>query len=301
MTTLTLPNRSIGRVQLIPSESGRLSANSLFVAESGLLIDTGADRAELTALLPRIKQVLYTHYHADHRWHGELFAAAETTVHALDASPLESIEGMVNGVVDRLAEGPEAEKVRAGYRRWFAGFVVPLRVDHRLNGEAAVDFGGVSVTPLHMPGHTPGMLCPYFPEERLLFLTDFDLTRFGPWYGNTGSDLDQFEASLARIAAFDADWFMTSHLPGALRREEMLALLEPFGLQIRQRDERLVDLLAQPHTADELAALGICYKRAHLRKEPHLVWFERLQIEHHLRRLARHGVVRNAEGHWERV
>jgi glyoxylase-like metal-dependent hydrolase (beta-lactamase superfamily II) len=299
--TLDAPRRVIGRVQLVPSDTRRLSANSLYVAAAGLLIDTGADEAELTPLVLHVKQVLYTHYHSDHRWNGELFAAAETTIHTRDAAAMESLEGMVDCVVDPASQEPGDIAAREGYRQWFGSFVKPLRVDRRLESEAPVDFGGVTVAPLHMPGHTPGMLCPYFPEERLLFLTDFDLTRFGPWYGNTGSDLDQFEASLQRIAAFDADWFMTSHLPGALDRAEMLALLTPFHEQIRSRDERLVEAVGTPQTLDDLAQLGVCYRKAHLRKEPHLAFFERLQIEHHLRRLARRGAVRTDGNVWERV
>lgn len=293
MITPSAPTR-VGRIEIIPGGTGKqLAANSLFVAEAGLLIDTGADQARLRELAPQVRRVLYTHYHGDHRWNAGLFAGAETWAHALDAPPLRSLEKMIDTVVLE----PDA---RAGFRAWFAAHVTEVRVDRTVSDEAPVDLG-VSVAPLHLPGHTPGLLCPYFPEERLLFLTDYDLTRFGPWYGNTGSDLDAFEASLARIAGFEADWFMTSHLPGALRREEMLALLEPYRRQIPERDEQIVALLAEPRTLAELSEAGICYRRAHLRREPQLVWFERLQLEHHLARLARRGVVHADGERWRRA
>lgn len=289
------PRTRVGRIEIVAGNTGKkLSANSLYVADAGLLVDTGADEARLRALVPSVKRVLYTHYHGDHRWHAALFSGAETWAHVLDAPPLRSLDAMVDAVVS----DPDA---RGGFRAWFASHATEIRVDHTVGDESPIDLG-IELLPLHMPGHTPGLLCPYFPEERLLFLTDYDLTRFGPWYGNIGSDLDAFEASLARIAAFDADWFMTSHLPGALRRDEMLALLEPYRRQITARDEQLVELLAAPRTLAELSEVGICYRRAHLRREPQLVWFERLQIEHHLRRLARRGAVRAEDaGRWRRA
>lgn len=294
MITESPPTR-IGRVEIIPGPTGKkLSANSLFVADAGLLIDTGADEARLRELAPRVRRVLYTHYHGDHRWHAPLFAAAETWAHELDAPALRSFDKMI----DAIAASDPA--VREGFRMWFAAHVTEVRVDMTVSDERAIDLG-IALAPLHLPGHTPGLLCPYFPDERLLFLTDYDLTRFGPWYGNIGSDLDAFEAALARIAGFDADWFMTSHLPGALRREEMLALLEPYRRQIPARDEQIYDLLAEPRTLAALAEVGICYRRAHLRRDPHLVWFEQLQLEHHLRRLARRGLVQLDGERWRRV
>jgi glyoxylase-like metal-dependent hydrolase (beta-lactamase superfamily II) len=285
----------IGAVTLVPAQTGaRLSANSLFLEGPGLLVDTGADEAALRALAPRVRRVLYTHYHGDHRWHAGLFGHAETFAHALDAPPLERFEALVGTVV-----APGAP-VRAAFEAWFQGHVAPVRVDVRLTSEAALGIDGARIVPLHMPGHTPGMLCPYFPDERLLFLTDYDLTRFGPWYGNTGSSLDAFEQSLDRIAGFEADWFMTSHLPGALTRDEMRALLGEYRAIIARRDERLLELLAAPKTLAELAQVGICYKLAHLARDAHLTWFEMLQIGHHLERLARRGLVVQHGDHFVR-
>lgn len=281
---------SIGAVTLIPARPGdKLAANSLFVAGADLLVDTGADEAALRALQPRVRRVLYTHYHGDHRWHAGLFRGIETMTHALDAAPLEGFDAMLDAVV------PAGSPVRAAFESWFKNHVEPVRVDVRITSEAELVLDGVRIVPVHMPGHTPGMLCPYFPGERLLFLTDYDLTKFGPWYGNTGSSLDAFEQSLERIAAFDADWFMTSHLPAALTRDEMLALLGEYRAVIGRRDAQIVELLAEPKAAADLAQAGICYKRAHLRRDAHLLWFELLQINHHLERLARRGLIR-AEG-----
>lgn len=295
MTQLTAPRRTVGNVTLVPLAPGpMLSANSLFVEKAGLLIDTGAQVDTLRALQPKVRTVVYTHYHADHRWHGLHFSFAETWVHPLDRAPLESVEAMLAVI----APGAGQHDM---YWSWLKDSVPPLRADRLFESEAPMDFGGVAMAPLHMPGHTPGLLCPYFPQERLLFLTDYDLTKFGPWYGNTGSDLDALEASLRRIADFEADWFMTSHLPGALDRAEMLALLKPFHAQITQRDERLVDLVSNgPKTLEELSSIGICYKPSNL-AIPQIVLFERMQVEKHLLRLAARGEVSMHDGLFERA
>ena len=39
----------------------------------------------------------------------------------------------------------------------------------------------------------------------MFFLSDIDLTGFGPYYGDVWSDLEDFEASLRRVREEDAD------------------------------------------------------------------------------------------------
>ncbi len=297
MSTLASPTQ-IGGVELLPGATRpRIAANSLFVESAGLLIDTGADEATLRRLLAdgTVRSVLYTHYHSDHRWWGSLFAALPTWAHRLDAPALENEAEMVATV-----GGPE--RLAAGFGAWFeANGVVGLRVDHYIEDETPLVFDDCTLVPLHMPGHTPGMLCPLFPRERLLFLTDFDLTPFGPWYGNVGSDLDAFEASLARVETLDFDWVMTSHLPTALRREEALKLLREFRSHFARREQALVDALAEPMPLRELSSIGICYESRHINNNPALHWFERVQVEHHLRRLEKRGFVEKVEdGRWRR-
>ena len=62
--------------------------------------------------------------------------------------------------------------------------------------------GEITLEVLPAAGHTPGHSCFYFPRQELLFLADVDLTPFGPWYGDKSSSLEDFEATLGRLARF---------------------------------------------------------------------------------------------------
>ena len=41
--------------------------------------------------------------------------------------------------------------------------------------------------------------------DGVFFLSDIDLTGFGPYYGDVWSDLEDFEASLAKVRDEEAD------------------------------------------------------------------------------------------------
>ncbi len=58
---------------------------------------------------------------------------------------------------------------------------------------------------LHTPGHTPGSVCLYWPEEKVLFSGD---TLFCMGYGRTdlpGGDMTQLITSLQQLFALPAD------------------------------------------------------------------------------------------------
>ena len=58
---------------------------------------------------------------------------------------------------------------------------------------------------LHSPGHTPGSVCLYFPEDKVLFSGD---TLFRMGYGRTdlpGGNIDQLFTSLQRLFALPPD------------------------------------------------------------------------------------------------
>ena len=47
-----------------------------------------------------------------------------------------------------------------------------------IRSEKEIDLGQVKVQAIATPGHTPGHLSFFFPEEEVLFLGDYDLTAF---------------------------------------------------------------------------------------------------------------------------
>ena len=47
-----------------------------------------------------------------------------------------------------------------------------VQVDQYLSGEPTIELAGFSIRILHTPGHTPGGVCYYFPDEKVLFSGD---------------------------------------------------------------------------------------------------------------------------------
>jgi glyoxylase-like metal-dependent hydrolase (beta-lactamase superfamily II) len=62
-----------------------------------------------------------------------------------------------------------------------------------------LDLGSLKVKLVATPGHTPGHLSFFFPDEESLFLGDYDLTTFGPWYGDVYSGIEQTITSLRKL------------------------------------------------------------------------------------------------------
>ena len=77
--------------------------------------------------------------------------------------------------------------------------------------------GGVEARAVHLPGHTRGHSG--FVVGEVFFLSDIDLTGFGPYYGDAWSDLEQFEASLAIAREIEAEWYVTFHHKGIIEAD----------------------------------------------------------------------------------
>ena len=95
----------------------------------------------------------------------------------------------------------------------------------------------------------------------MFFLSDIDLTGFGPYYGDVWSDLDDFEASLAKVRDEDARWYVTFHHKGVIEgREEFRRLIDTFSEVIPRRHRAMLDYLAEPRSIDDMTAHRFVYR-----------------------------------------
>jgi hypothetical protein len=128
----------------------------------------------------------------------------------------------------------------------------------------------------------------------VFFLSDIDLTGFGPYYGDAWSDLEDFESSLATVRDEDADWYVTFHHKGVIEgRAEFLRLLDAFAEVIPRRHAAMLDFLAEPRTVDEMVAHRFVYR-------PHVTlgfveMVERRTAELHLQRMLARGEAAEVE------
>lgn len=219
--------------------------------------------------LERIVQVLVSHGHVDHYGNAQLLSeisGAPVRVHPADQDKVVgesgweareptyraflARQGVPEGVLPRLAAmGRHSGK--------FSRRVDPARV---LDLEAGQRFrsGALELEVLHLPGHTPGLVCLWEARQRLLFADDHLLARTSPnpfleltHAGTTHRALVRYMESIERVRALDVDWVLPGHGPPFQGHRETLDSLAGF---YRKRQERLLEALRdRPRTAMELS------------------------------------------------
>lgn len=156
------------------------------------------------------------------------------------------------------------------------------------------DLGGRTVTVIHLPGHTAGHSGFLIEPDGFLFVADIDLTSFGPYYGDLGSSLTDFEASLRHCREIDARWYGTAHQKGVIEGDtEFSARIDAFAGVMARRDAAVLSFLSEPRTLDEVAHRRLVY-RPHV-EGPHVLPVERRTAMQHLNRLVGAGRVTEVE------
>ena len=163
------------------------------------------------------------------------------------------------------------------------------------------DLGGVTVEAIHAPGHTRGHCLFRIEPVGLVYLADVDLSSFGPYYGDAWSDLEDFERTLVMARDIDARYYATFHHVGVLEgRAAYLERLDRFAGVIGDRERRLLEYLAEPHTLPEIVKHRFVY-----RPQDQVLFadgVEQRSMSLHIAGLVRDGRVRELEpGLYQRV
>ncbi len=278
-----------GSVVFVPGEnSGQYPyCHSLYIdGEVKVLIDPASDRDRLLHIRESsgVDVVLLSHWHEDHLMHMDLFEDKELWISQPDAEPLQNLENFLD------AYGIIAEEREYWTKTMLEVFHFQPRFPGRLieNGQV-IDLGGIHMEVIHTPGHTPGHVSLYFHEPEVLFLGDYDLTAFGPWYGDVGSDIDSTIASVNRLRAMQARTRIASHGKGVFD-EEPGELWDRYLAVIDEREQRLLEQLKQPLTMSEIVEARIVYRK---KREPKEFFDlgERGLMGKHLQRLITSGLV----------
>jgi glyoxylase-like metal-dependent hydrolase (beta-lactamase superfamily II) len=237
---------------------------------------------------PAADAVLVSHAHEDHVA-GLASYEVPVHVHAGDLQALRSREVMLSGY------GLAPDAAEAFGRELRDHFHVRGRPDAVGFADGTVfDLGGRRVTVVHLPGHTAGHSGFLIEPDGFLFLADIDLTSFGPYYGDLGSDLGDFEASMRRCREIDARWYGTFHQKGVIEGPaEFRRRLDAFAAVVATRDAALLTFLGEPRTLDEIAEHRLVY-RPHV-EAPYVSAVERRTAQQHLARLLREGLVVEVE------
>lgn len=286
----------VGRIEFIPGGNrGRYPfCNSLYIEdEVRVIVDPASDPERLRALAEegRVEVVINTHYHEDHFTYNFLFPEARSWVPEADAPALESLDVLADSV--GFSGSPDEERWKEYYREFFN--FRPRKADRMIRGGERYDFGETRMEVVHTPGHTPGHCSLWFPHEGLLFLGDYDLTPFGPYYGDRVSSLEDTIRSIRCLRRFPAREYWTSHEEGRVRSGAEEKFERYLGV-IQDREERIVDHLSRPRDLEEIIDRWIIYGKA---REPvdFFRFAERGMVEKHLARLLRQGrIERKTQG-----
>jgi glyoxylase-like metal-dependent hydrolase (beta-lactamase superfamily II) len=188
------------------------AANLWLVAgrDRALLIDAGVGVAPLRPLIESLTDrpviCLLTHSHYDHMGGGHEFSdrrahPAEAAILADPTPDATMWNGWLTDEAFRKPPYPGFSMARYGLK--------PAAPSRLVGDGERLDLGDRSLTLLHVPGHSPGLLAVHEPASGTLFTSDalYDGRMF---FGLRGSDRQAAARSIARLAALP----VTSVHPG---------------------------------------------------------------------------------------
>lgn len=274
-------------------------SNSVLIDdEVKVLIDTGMgpSLAAKIAKEKRIDLVVNSHGHEDHIACNHLFEDAKICSHKFDAPVIRSVEKLKELY---CSNGTELEKIIDQFLREFFE-LKDSRIDFEFEDGYVFNLGSVKLEVIHTPGHSSGHCCFSIPRERLVFLADIDLSSFGPWYGCSDSDIDQFIKSISRVRELKFEVAISSH-KGIIRgRGTIDKKLNEYLKKIFEREEKLRDFLSKEQTIDEIVNEVIIHGKF---PEPKAMYkfSEKVMIEKHLERLIGKNLVARTEKGFKRI
>ncbi len=254
-----------------------------------VLIDPSLSVSDQGGAGVTVDRILVSHAHEDHMVGLGDYSSAKVHLHHDDLLGVHSLDGLmkVYGMPPEIEGGWRNEVVER--------FAYTARPDATgfADGDT-FELGGVTVTCVHLAGHTRGHTGFMIEPGGIFFVGDIDLTGFGPYYGDHWSSLVDFEQALVRVREFDARQYVTFHQKGVIEgRDTFVEMLDVFAAVITKRDVEMVRFLAEPRSIDEMVAHRFVYRRGvELLFADHV---ERTTVGMHLDRLIERGEVRQFE------
>ncbi|KJS31242.1 MAG: beta-lactamase [Desulfatitalea sp. BRH_c12] len=291
-----MEEKHFGPVWFIPGErSGRYPfCHSVYIEGPGILIDPGSDRKRLEQLRtnPGVRAIWLSHWHEDHIADMDLFEDLPFYVGEPDARPLSSSEAFLDAYGINIQEHREhwlltLTKDFNFKPRWPAGY---FKDGERLH------LDGVTVDVIGTPGHTPGHLSFYFREAGVLFMGDYDLSGFGPWYGDVEASIEQTIISVGKLKGHSARVWITGHETG-LFEQDPAEKWDQYLDVISHREDKLLAFLKHPRTIEEIVSAWLVYGKP---REPKAFFEfgERALMKKHLEKLLGKAQIEMAENRY---
>jgi len=280
--------------------------NCLYVGgEAPIVIDAGAGKNALTEVIPpRVSTVLLSHSHYDHIHSTYLFPHADIMAgwqeEACYASEKNWIESNGYKNWDEMIQIARAISLIDNHPPGdvpFAPHFKPIALAGTFSDLQVLDSGALKVTILHLPGHTAGHYGFYIEAEGVLFSSDLDLVKTGPWMGDRTSDIDQLICSIKRLKEINPRIIVPSHR--RVQDYDLNRQLDTFLEVVLKRQERILELLKIPHTVEQLANYHMFYTEPRIEKQ---MYWECMIMKTHITYSLRHGLIKEVSpGVYQRI
>ena len=158
--------------------------------------------------LSHLKTVILTHGHMDHvgvSSHLKEKTEASIAIHIADAQYVEEPWTAFTTLYDTFGI------TKQNYEDFQSMAGEPVKVTLPLHHGDTVKVGSVELQIHHTPGHSPGSICLYWPEKKMLFSGDLI---FKEGLGRTdlpGGNGEELKASIKRLSDLDIEYILPGH------------------------------------------------------------------------------------------
>ncbi len=253
----------------------------------GLLIDAGAGIDIVRNLAAEVDVMILSHTHPDHASGAWIFNELRKPVFAP-----EGVETDLDSLARRFA--PE---IAEDWKKLVTSFGM-RSFEAESYGEGIV-WEEPEVEAIAVPGHTIDHHV-FLIDGKALYAADIDLTSFGPFYGNPEASIDDFVSSAMKLLELDVKIFVSAHSKPVFGRERIEEAVLRYLNVIEERDRRILELLSQPRSIEEIVEISPIYGRKPYAKVV-LDYFEGVMVAKHLQRLKARGVVEEEDGKYVRI
>ncbi|MFC1968019.1 MBL fold metallo-hydrolase [Chloroflexota bacterium] len=263
----------------IPSPQGLPQHVNVYLVrgkDGWLLVDTGWDTPEALVFLERqlkeiglgfqdIAQIVVTHIHPDHYGMAgriKQLSGAKLALHHVEKGFIESryvdMEDLLAEMTQLLQSNgaPEPELAKF-YRASLAvkEYVYPVLPDIALQGSEWISTDLFHFQAIWTPGHSPGHVCLYEPESKILISGDLILPVTTPnisFNVQAGANpLSEYLESLARIGQLEVDLVLPGH---EIVFRDIHQRIDEMHHHHEERAEAILDVIrSQPETAYNIA------------------------------------------------
>jgi glyoxylase-like metal-dependent hydrolase (beta-lactamase superfamily II) len=267
----------------IPFEEGSVNVFFFPDGNDADLLDCGMNSDESIALIrgalaqigaKRLRRLVVTHIHPDHYGAAGTFAGegmADLYIHRLEVPLVHpryvELEHLVSEVrtyllVNGVPAG-DAEEI-SNSQRALSEVVKTAEPAVQLDGAELLELGRRRLRVEWTPGHSPGHICLYDPQDKVLFAGDTLLPDVSPNIGlhpqSTPDPLHEYLAGLRRIAAYEPELILPAHGRPFNNAPARVKVLEAHH---RRRLDQIVEIVGRGKESGWDVALELWGHREH--------------------------------------